>query len=89
MNSKPRFKPPSPASSPLGFAAVGHRAARAAQKDGTEKCYGIAKAGQNDCGTAKHACAGQGPRPTTTRPNGSTSPRAPAKRWAARLTAPK
>lgn len=24
---------------------------------GTEKCYGIAKAGQNDCGTAKHACA--------------------------------
>jgi uncharacterized membrane protein len=25
-----------------------------------EKCYGIAKAGQNDCGTAKHACAGLG-----------------------------
>jgi uncharacterized membrane protein len=24
-----------------------------------EKCYGIAKAGQNDCGTATHACAGQ------------------------------
>ena len=24
----------------------------------TEKCYGVAKAGQNDCGTAKHACAG-------------------------------
>ena len=23
-----------------------------------EKCYGIAKAGQNDCGTAKHTCAG-------------------------------
>ena len=22
-----------------------------------EKCYGIAKAGQNDCGTSKHACA--------------------------------
>ncbi len=30
------------------------------QKAGTEKCYGVAKAGQNDCGTAKHACAGQG-----------------------------
>jgi len=27
---------------------------------GTEKCYGIAKAGQNDCGTAKHGCATQG-----------------------------
>jgi uncharacterized membrane protein len=30
------------------------------QKTGTEKCFGVAKAGQNDCGTAKHACAGQG-----------------------------
>jgi uncharacterized membrane protein len=29
-------------------------------KEGQEKCYGIAKAGQNDCGTAKHACAGEG-----------------------------
>lgn len=28
------------------------------QKTGTEKCYGVAKAGQNDCGTAKHACSG-------------------------------
>ena len=27
---------------------------------GTEKCFGVAKAGQNDCGTAKHACAGLG-----------------------------
>ena len=27
---------------------------------GQEKCYGIAKGGQNDCGTAKHACAAQG-----------------------------
>jgi len=27
------------------------------QPMGTEKCYGIAKAGKNDCGTAKHACA--------------------------------
>ena len=24
-----------------------------------EKCAGIAKAGKNDCGTGKHACAGQ------------------------------
>jgi uncharacterized membrane protein len=30
------------------------------QKAGTEKCYGVAKAGQNDCGTAKHACAALG-----------------------------
>ena len=24
-----------------------------------EKCYGVAKAGQNDCGTLVHGCAGQ------------------------------
>ena len=24
-----------------------------------DKCYGIAKAGQADCATGKHACAGQ------------------------------
>ena len=27
-------------------------------KAGMEKCMGIAKAGQNDCGTSQHACAG-------------------------------
>jgi uncharacterized membrane protein len=30
-----------------------------AGKPGMEKCQGIAKTGQNDCGTSKHACAGQ------------------------------
>jgi uncharacterized membrane protein len=31
----------------------------AAQAQGmTEKCYGIAKAGRNDCQTAKSSCAG-------------------------------
>jgi uncharacterized membrane protein len=29
------------------------------KKPEREKCYGIAKKGQNDCGTAKHACAGK------------------------------
>jgi uncharacterized membrane protein len=24
-----------------------------------ERCYGIAKAGKNDCGTSSHACAGR------------------------------
>ena len=28
----------------------------------TEKCYGIAKAGKNDCKTASHSCAGQATR---------------------------
>ena len=29
-----------------------------AGKKGFEKCTGIVKAGQNDCGTSKHACGG-------------------------------
>jgi len=28
-------------------------------KKNVEKCYGIAKAKMNDCGTNQHACAGQ------------------------------
>jgi uncharacterized membrane protein len=27
-----------------------------------ERCYGVARAGQNDCGTAQHACAGRAAR---------------------------
>ncbi len=43
----------------LGFAAsVG--AQPVPQPKETEKCYGVAMAGKNDCGTAKPACAGQG-----------------------------
>ncbi len=34
-------------------------AADAPAKPEKEKCYGVAKAGQNDCGTAAHSCSGQ------------------------------
>lgn len=30
-----------------------------AMEAGMEKCYGVAKAGANDCGTDRHSCAGQ------------------------------
>lgn len=30
----------------------------AADEAATEKCYGVAKAGKNDCASGKHACAG-------------------------------
>ena len=43
----------------LGVASV-TLAAPVTPQAGQEKCYGIAKGGQNDCGTAKHACAGLG-----------------------------
>jgi uncharacterized membrane protein len=33
--------------------------AQDAKGDDKEKCYGVAKAGQNDCGTASHTCAGK------------------------------
>lgn len=44
-----------------GLVAVGLNPSSSAQdsKGVKEKCYGIAKAGQNDCGTAAHTCAGK------------------------------
>ena len=37
----------------LGSATV------SAEDTAKEKCHGIAEKGKNDCGTAKHSCAGQ------------------------------
>ena len=44
-----------------GFLAIGLAAASSAAlaaKGDTEKCAGVVKAGKNDCGTSKSACAG-------------------------------
>jgi uncharacterized membrane protein len=38
--------------------AAGQEPAAGAKAE-QEKCYGVAKAGQNDCGTATHGCSGQ------------------------------
>jgi uncharacterized membrane protein len=38
--------------------ALSLSAAPGAQAQENEKCYGIAKAGKNDCQTATHSCAG-------------------------------
>jgi uncharacterized membrane protein len=54
MNSKRRLLQ----SAVAGMIALGLAQAAGAQ-DAKEKCYGIAKAGQNDCGTASHTCAGK------------------------------
>lgn len=42
----------------LALGALG-MSAHAADDPNTEKCYGIAKAGKNDCAGAQHACSGQ------------------------------
>lgn len=42
----------------LGAAAFA-TSAFAADKVEMEKCYGVVKAGKNDCAGAAHACAGQ------------------------------
>lgn len=44
----------------VSFAATGAALADPAAEPGFkhEKCYGIAKAGKNDCQTATHSCAG-------------------------------
>jgi len=43
-------------------AAQGAHAQDKSAQSKQEKCYGIAKAGQNDCGTARHSCAGKSAR---------------------------
>ncbi len=44
-----------------GLIAAGFSIDASAQAAGaTEKCYGVAKKGQNDCGTATHSCSGKG-----------------------------
>jgi uncharacterized membrane protein len=40
-------------------AAVFATPAFAADKPDMEKCYGVAKAGKNDCAGAAHSCSGQ------------------------------
>jgi uncharacterized membrane protein len=40
--------------------SVPAQAGPVAQPSGSEKCYGIAKAGKNDCAAGVHSCAGQG-----------------------------
>lgn len=50
-------------SSLLVLAAMGNALQASAEEEkGKEKCYGIAKAGKNDCAANGHACAGQAKR---------------------------
>ena len=42
----------------IGQAALAQDA-KSQSQSAKEKCYGIAKAGQNDCGTSRHSCAGK------------------------------
>lgn len=39
--------------------SCGASAAMDMKVPGMEKCYGITKAGMNDCGTSTHGCAGE------------------------------
>ena len=44
----------------LALGLAGSVAAGPVAPDATkDKCYGISKAGQNDCAAGKHSCAGQ------------------------------
>ena len=46
----------------LALAATQAHAGPVAQPDNSEKCYGVAKAGHNDCAAGVHSCAGQSTR---------------------------
>lgn len=43
----------------LSLGIAGGTAVAADKMADKEKCYGVAKAGQNDCAAPGHACAGQ------------------------------
>jgi uncharacterized membrane protein len=43
----------------LAMSAVATQAYAADKASDMEKCYGVAKAGKNDCAGPAHACAGQ------------------------------
>ena len=43
----------------VALAAAQQSLAQDTKAQPKEKCYGISKAGQNDCGTARHSCAGK------------------------------
>jgi uncharacterized membrane protein len=70
----------------LGLAQAANADDASASK---EKCYGVAKAGQNDCGTPRHTCAGKStrddspedwkyvPKGTCGKSGGKTSPGGP------------
>jgi uncharacterized membrane protein len=42
----------------VGSAGANHHEGMGEAKGDKVKCYGIAKAGKNDCATASHGCAG-------------------------------
>ena len=66
--------------------AGAHEPKHTEQPPGTEQCYGVAKAGENQCGTPKHACGAMStkdndpaewkyvPRGTCEKMGGKTSP---------------
>jgi uncharacterized membrane protein len=60
-----------------------------AQKEGTEKCYGVAKSGANDCGTAKHACAGLGAKTDNDPNEWKYVPKGTCEKMGGKMTAPK
>jgi uncharacterized membrane protein len=45
--------------SALAFAAVASAQTKDPDMGGKEKCFGVAKAGKNDCAAGAHSCAGQ------------------------------
>lgn len=45
-------------SAAAAFLALSSQYAFAADNNSSEKCYGVVKAGMNDCSTAKASCAG-------------------------------
>lgn len=59
MNKKNLTRATLTAAAIAGFGLASSTASAKPKWEGHEKCGGIAKAGKNDCGNSKHACAGK------------------------------
>ncbi|MGB0684123.1 MAG: DUF2282 domain-containing protein [Magnetovibrionaceae bacterium] len=58
MTTKTFTKPAVALASAVAFAATMAAVTAPAEASKKEKCYGVVKAGQNDCATANSSCAG-------------------------------
>jgi uncharacterized membrane protein len=56
MKKSPAYSTAVAALLSLSLPALAHEPKHTEQPAGTERCFGVAKAGENQCGTAKHQC---------------------------------
>jgi uncharacterized membrane protein len=62
MKNNDAFRPALAGLVALAFSALAAEPVHVEQPKDSEQCFGVAKAGKNDCGTAKHSCGAMAAR---------------------------